>query len=83
MSITETFQNGTVFVTGCTGFLGKILTEKLLRTCDVKNIAILVRGKNGLTASQRAENMFKQSVSNFLLKNNIYYNKLFFLLNIN
>uniref|UniRef100_A0A2S2P2M9 Fatty acyl-CoA reductase n=1 Tax=Schizaphis graminum TaxID=13262 RepID=A0A2S2P2M9_SCHGA len=66
MSITETFQNGTVFVTGCTGFLGKILTEKLLRTCDVKNIAILVRGKSRLTASQRAENIFKQPIFDVL-----------------
>lgn len=66
MSIPETFRNGTIFVTGCTGFMGKVLTEKLLRSCDVKNIAVLVRGKNGLDASQRAGDIFKQSVSIFL-----------------
>jgi len=63
MSIADTFRNGTVFVTGSTGFLGKILMEKLLRSCDVKCIAILVRGKYGLSASQRAVDIFKQSVS--------------------
>ncbi|XP_027836948.2 fatty acyl-CoA reductase wat-like [Aphis gossypii] len=62
MSIPETFKNGTIFVTGCTGFMGKVLTEKLLRSCDVKNIAVLVRGKNGLDASQRAGDIFKQSL---------------------
>jgi len=66
MSITETFRNETVFVTGSTGFLGKILTEKLLRSFDVKNIAVLVRGKNGLAASQRAVDLFEQPVSIFL-----------------
>lgn len=66
MSIPETFKNGTVFVTGCTGFMGKVLTEKLLRSCDVKNIAVLIRGKNGLDANQRAGDIFKQSVSIFL-----------------
>jgi len=63
MSIADTFRNGTVFVTGSTGFLGKILTEKLLRSCDVKCIAILVRSKRGLPASQRAADIFKQPVS--------------------
>ncbi|KAF0767976.1 fatty acyl-CoA reductase wat-like isoform X1 [Aphis craccivora] len=62
MSITETFRNETVFVTGSTGFLGKILTEKLLRSFDVKNIAVLVRGKNGLAASQRAVDLFEQPI---------------------
>eukprot|EP00102_Acyrthosiphon_pisum_P027140 XP_016664350.1 PREDICTED: fatty acyl-CoA reductase 1-like isoform X1 [Acyrthosiphon pisum] len=62
MSIADTFRNGTVFVTGSTGFLGKILTEKLLRSCDVKCIAILVRGKYGVPASERAANIFKQSI---------------------
>ncbi|CAI6367905.1 unnamed protein product [Macrosiphum euphorbiae] len=62
MSIADTFRNGTVFVTGSTGFLGKILTEKLLRSCDVKCIAILVRGKYGVPASQRAADTLKQSI---------------------
>jgi len=66
MNITETFRNETVFITGSTGFMGKILTEKLLRSFDVKNIAVLVRSKNGLAASQRAANIFVQPVSIFL-----------------
>jgi len=61
-SVAETFRDGTVFVTGSTGFLGKLLTEKLLRSCPVKNVAILVRSKKGFTASQRVEDMYNQPV---------------------
>jgi len=61
--IVETFRNGTFLVTGSTGFLGKILTEKLLRSCPVKNIAILVRSKKGFDASQRVADIYKQAVS--------------------
>jgi len=64
MSIADTFKDGVVFITGSTGFLGKILLEKLLRSCDVKTIAVLVRGKKGLAASQRAADIYKQAVSN-------------------
>lgn len=62
-SITKTFKDGTVLITGSTGFLGKILMEKLLRSCSIKNIAILVRNKKGLTADQRIASIFKQTVS--------------------
>ncbi|XP_026819369.1 LOW QUALITY PROTEIN: fatty acyl-CoA reductase wat-like [Rhopalosiphum maidis] len=61
MSIADTFREGVVFITGSTGFLGKILLEKLLRSCDVKTIAVLVRGKKGLAASQRVADIFKQA----------------------
>jgi len=62
-SIAESFENGVVLITGSTGFLGKMLTEKLLRCCPVNSIAILVRGKKGLSVNQRVEDIYKQSVS--------------------
>uniref|UniRef100_A0A2H8TLX3 Fatty acyl-CoA reductase n=1 Tax=Melanaphis sacchari TaxID=742174 RepID=A0A2H8TLX3_9HEMI len=61
-SVAETFRNGIVLITGGTGFLGKILTEKLLRSCPVKNIVVLVRSKKGLDASQRVANIYKQTL---------------------
>jgi len=70
-SIAGSFENGVVLITGSTGFLGKMLTEKLLRCCPVNTIAILVRGKKGLSASQRVEDIYKQTVST------TYYNILF------
>lgn len=66
MNIADTFRDGTVLVTGGTGFLGKLLTEKLLRSCDVKNIAVLVRSKRGLTAEQRISTIYQQNVSTLL-----------------
>lgn len=69
-SVAGSFKNGVVLVTGSTGFLGKMLTEKLLRCCPVNRIAILVRSKKGFSASQRVADIYKQSVS-------IYCNILF------
>jgi len=62
-SIAETFKDGTVFVTGSTGFLGKILTEKLLRSCSLKRIALLVRSKEGIDSSQRVADIYNKPVS--------------------
>lgn len=66
--IAESFRDGTILITGSTGFLGKILTEKLLRSCSVKNIAVLVRSKKALNAKKRTTAMYKEEVS-------IIYNK--------
>jgi len=63
VSVAESFRNGTVFVTGSTGFLGKTLTEKLLRSCSLKKVAVLVRRKKGLDSSQRVVDICNQSVS--------------------
>jgi fatty acyl-CoA reductase len=53
-SIHEFYQHQNVFVTGATGFLGKALLEKLLRSCsDVGNIYVLVRPKKGKVTSER------------------------------
>lgn len=65
--VAESFRNGVVLITGSTGFLGKILTEKLLRSCPVKNIVVLVRRKKDLNASQRVAKIYQQTVSIMLL----------------
>ncbi|XP_049839722.1 putative fatty acyl-CoA reductase CG5065 [Schistocerca gregaria] len=40
------FKGKSVFVTGATGFMGKVLIEKLLRCCpDIGNVYVLVREK--------------------------------------
>jgi fatty acyl-CoA reductase len=53
-TITEFYANQEIFITGGTGFIGKVLIEKLLRSCpDVRAIYILLRPKKGKTIHER------------------------------
>lgn len=48
------------------GFMGKILIDKLLRSCtDIENIYILVRPKKGKDIHTRIEEIFDDPVSDF------------------
>lgn len=45
-----------IFITGATGFMGKVLVEKLLRCCpDISTIYIVIRNKKGRSSLQRLE----------------------------
>lgn len=57
------YKNATVFLTGGTGFLGKILIEKLLRSTDVKLLYILIRDKKGKDIHSRIDELFDDVVS--------------------
>ncbi|EDW68202.1 uncharacterized protein Dvir_GJ22673 [Drosophila virilis] len=46
-NITEFYKNKTIFLTGGSGFLGKLIIEKLLRTTEVERIYMLIRPKRG------------------------------------
>lgn len=40
------YRNKSILITGSTGFLGKVLIEKLIRSCNgLKHIYVLVRAK--------------------------------------
>jgi thioester reductase-like protein len=61
--VIEFFEGQNIFVTGATGFLGKVLLEKLLRSCpDVGNIFVLVRPKKGKESSERVKNIISLPV---------------------
>ncbi|XP_047038839.1 fatty acyl-CoA reductase 1 [Helicoverpa zea] len=57
--IADTFSGMRVLVTGGTGFMGKVLLEKLLRKCpDIGQIMLFVRNKKGKNPKQRLEEIF-------------------------
>uniref|UniRef100_A0A6P4EHW0 Fatty acyl-CoA reductase n=1 Tax=Drosophila rhopaloa TaxID=1041015 RepID=A0A6P4EHW0_DRORH len=66
--IQRCFRSKTVFLTGATGFLGKVVIEKLLRTTDVKRIYILVRPKRGVEIQERIISWSKDAVFELLYK---------------
>ncbi|XP_054260769.1 fatty acyl-CoA reductase wat-like [Macrosteles quadrilineatus] len=51
--IQKLFKGAHVFITGASGFMGRVLLEKILRTCDVAQIFILVRDKKGVKSQER------------------------------
>jgi fatty acyl-CoA reductase len=62
--IVNFYQDRSVFVTGGTGFFGKILIEKLLRSCPgLKNIYVLIRTKAGQDAKNRLQDLLSSRVS--------------------
>lgn len=62
--VQEFFRDAVVFITGGTGFMGKILIEKLLRTCPhIKHIYLLIRPKKGKNVQQRLGEIFDDRVN--------------------
>lgn len=64
MSVGEFYNGKTVFITGGTGFMGKVLLEKLLRSCHgVVKIYLLIRPKKGQNAHERLQQLLWSPVS--------------------
>lgn len=74
--IPQWFAGKTIFVTGATGFMGKVLVEKLLRDCpDIEKMYLLIRTKKGVDAEQRREEYISHMVGSLS-----EYNKKHFIL---
>lgn len=62
--IQEFYSGQNIFITGGTGFIGKLLIEKLLRACPSINcIYLLIRSKKGKNVLQRKEELIEDLVS--------------------
>ncbi|KAK5650769.1 hypothetical protein RI129_001798 [Pyrocoelia pectoralis] len=75
--IRQFYSNSNVLITGGTGFLGKVLIQKLVRECeDIGSIYLLIRPKREKTIDERCKAIFddiifdemKRKVPNFLTK---------------
>lgn len=72
--VQEYYKDKTIFITGASGFMGKVLVEKLLYSChELKEIIIICRPKRGKSPESRLEEMFKLPVGT-----SIFYNFFFF-----
>lgn len=62
--VTEFYHGKTVFITGGTGFMGKVLLEKLLRACPgLARVYLLIRPKKGQDARERLQQLLCSPVS--------------------
>ncbi|KAI8422632.1 hypothetical protein MSG28_006412 [Choristoneura fumiferana] len=69
--ITEFYAGKSVFITGSTGFLGTLLLGKLLTTCPIKRVYVLIKPKKGKNVSERLTELLKSMVFDEVRKSNI------------
>ncbi|XP_044729535.1 fatty acyl-CoA reductase wat-like [Chrysoperla carnea] len=70
-TIKEFYKNQNVFITGGNGFMGKVLIEKLLRSCpDLNKIYLLIRVKKGIKPEERLADMLQNPVFDRMKKEN-------------
>ncbi|XP_018574204.1 fatty acyl-CoA reductase wat-like [Anoplophora glabripennis] len=67
--VQEFYKGAKVFVTGFTGFLGQILVEKLLRSCPVSTVYVLMRKKKGKDIEVRLQEIFDNHLFSRMKKN--------------
>lgn len=64
ITIPEFYKGKSLFLTGGTGFVGKVIVEKLLRSCpDVKNVYLLIRPKKSMSIEERLDKLKNDKVS--------------------
>lgn len=64
-AIADFYKGRTVFITGGTGFMGKVLVEKLLRSCpEIERIYLLMRPAKGQSVDTRLQDLIQNQVKN-------------------
>lgn len=67
--VAQFYKDREVLITGGTGFIGKVLLEKLLRSCSgLKRVYLLVRSKRGDEPQARLKKMFNSQMFERLKK---------------
>lgn len=65
-SISAFYENKCVFVTGATGFIGRFLVYRLLKTTHVSKIYILLRDKKGQSFAARHSKYLQEEIFKYL-----------------
>uniref|UniRef100_A0A2A4J0C7 Fatty acyl-CoA reductase n=1 Tax=Heliothis virescens TaxID=7102 RepID=A0A2A4J0C7_HELVI len=61
--VPDFYAGKSVFITGGTGFIGKVFLEKLLYSCkDIDTIYVLIRDKKGKTAKERIDEFVSKPI---------------------
>ncbi|XP_023014773.2 putative fatty acyl-CoA reductase CG5065 [Leptinotarsa decemlineata] len=67
--IAELYKDKVIFITGGTGFVGKVLVEKLLRSCSgLKKIILLIRTKKGKKTQERIRSIINDPLFDLVKK---------------
>ena len=61
VSVTDFYRGKTILLTGSTGYLAKVILEKLLRSTECKKIFLLMRPKKNSTVEQRLKTEILES----------------------
>ncbi|XP_041986255.1 putative fatty acyl-CoA reductase CG5065 [Aricia agestis] len=70
-SVAEAYNGKSVFLTGATGFVGKVMLEKLLYSCPgLETVYILIREKQDQNANQRLKKVFSEQLFSRLREHN-------------
>ncbi|XP_065172770.1 fatty acyl-CoA reductase 2-like, partial [Atheta coriaria] len=68
--VAKMFANKVILITGVTGFVGKVLLEKLLRSCPhIRKIYVIIRPKYKMTSEERLEKIFKSALFDLFKQN--------------
>ena len=61
--ISKFYEGQSIFITGATGFMGKVLVEKLLRSCSgIDRLFLLLRSSSSKDANCRLEELMNNKV---------------------
>ncbi len=62
-NIAEFYQDKSILITGATGFMGKVLVEKLLRSCPgIDRVYLLLRPSKGKDVTSRLQELINNEV---------------------
>lgn len=60
LQVKEFYKDKVILISGCTGFVGKVVLEKFIRSVpDFKRIYVMIREKKGVSMQQRLNNIFQ------------------------